>query len=166
MPTGSVVSTHNTRESSISFWPSCRKPTRGGDETLTLAKDIEFGVDEKYHTKNRGMLKKHESMWYGQLGEISAVEHPFDFGFEARPFRSAPRRAGPKTRELEISEIYKQLNAGVIEFSQSAWAGPGLFFFKKDWKLRFCINYKKLNSLSAKVAYPLHRMDHCIDLLG
>ena len=48
----------------------------------------------------------------------------------------------------------------------SEWAAPVLFVPKKDGKLRFCIDYRKLNSMTVKDTYPLPRMDECIDTLG
>ena len=37
---------------------------------------------------------------------------------------------------------------------------------KKDGTLRFCVNYRKLNSLSQSDAYPMPRIDQLIDRLG
>ena len=114
----------------------------------------------------RAMLKQHESLWSGKLGEISATKHHIRLIEGARPFKSAPYRAGPKTRELEEEEVKRQLEAGVIEPSNSEWAAPVLFAPKKDGKLRFCIDYRKLNAMTVKDSYPLPRMDECIDTLG
>ena len=85
---------------------------------------------------------------------------------DSKPFKSASYGAGPKTRELEQAEVDKQLKAGVIEPAMSEWAAPVLFAPKKDGKLRFCIDYRKLNSMTVKDTYPLPRMDECIDSLG
>ena len=41
-----------------------------------------------------------------------------------------------------------------------------MFAPKKDGKLRFCIDYHRLNTLTVKDSYPLPRMDECIDSLG
>ena len=58
------------------------------------------------------------------------------------------------------------LKAGVIEPSNSEWASPVLFAPKKDGRIRFCIDYRRLNTLTVKDSYPLPRMDECIDSLG
>ena len=136
------------------------------DETPVTAEDVPLDVDEKYHPAIRGMLKKHEDMWLGKLGNINVTEHAIDLIPGARSFKSPPYRAGPKTRELEQFEITKQLKADVIEPAYSEWAAPVLFAPKKDGKLRFCIDYRKLNQASVKDSYPLPRMDECIDSLG
>ena len=77
-----------------------------------------------------------------------------DLKSDAKPFKSPPYRAGPKTRELERAEITKQLYSGVIKPAMSEWSVPVLFASKKDWKLRFCIDYGKFNSMTTKYTYP------------
>ena len=105
------------------------------------------------------MLRKHESLWDGTLGDINITQHAIYLIPDARPFKSAPYRVGPKQRELEQVEITKQLEAGVIEPSSSEWAAPVLFVPKKDGKLRFCVDYRRLNTMTVKDSYPLPRMD-------
>ena len=112
------------------------------------------------------MLKKHESMWLGELGEISITEHAIDLVPGAGPFKSAPYKAGPRARELGEAEIKKQLEAKVIEPAQSEWGAPVLFVPKKCGKLRFCVDYRKLNSMTIKGAYPPPIIDECTESLG
>ena len=58
------------------------------------------------------------------------------------------------------------LDAGVIEPANSEWASPVVLAPNPDGSLRFCVNYRKLNSLTVKDTYPLPRMDECIDSMG
>lgn len=104
-------------------------------------------------------------MWFGNLGKIAVMEHRIDFVLDAKPFKSAPYRAGPKTREIEQFEINEKLKADVIEPVLSEWAAPSLFTQKKGGKLRFCLEYRGLDVVIVKEAYLLLRMDECIDLL-
>lgn len=60
----------------------------------------------------------------------------------------------------------KELDAGVIEPCQSKRVSHVLFAPKKDEKLRFCINYRHLNSMVLKDSYAIPSMDEYIDLLG
>ena len=139
---------------------------REQEGTPVTAETVELGVPENIQPKIRDMLKKHEHLWSGKLGATTAVKHHIQLVPGARPFKSAPYRVGPKTRELEEFEVKKQLAAGVIEPSNSEWAAPVLFAPKKDDRLRFCIDYRKLNTMTIKDSYPLPRMDECIDSLG
>lgn len=60
------------------------------------------------------LLRKHERIWSAQLGEIKATELRIELKANARTLKDPVYRAVPKTRELEQSEINKQLKAVVI----------------------------------------------------
>ena len=63
--------------------------------------DIPFeDISEEYHQQIREMLKKHEAMWLGGLGEINVTEHAIDLVPDARTFKSPPYRASPQGRKL------------------------------------------------------------------
>jgi len=54
----------------------------------------------------------------------------------------------------------------VIEPASGEWASPVVMVPKPDGSVRFCIDYRKLNLMTIKDAYPIPRMDECIDSLG
>ena len=82
------------------------------------ANRIELQVD-KHHQRIRKILRKHKSLWTRDVGDSKTIQHNTDLIPGARPFKSATCCAGPKTRELEQLEIYKQLKDGVIDRSNS-----------------------------------------------
>ena len=50
--------------------------------------------------------------------------------------------------------------------STNDWASPIILVGKKDGKLRLCIDYRRLNSVSNMDAYPMPRIEELIDNLG
>ena len=52
---------------------------------------------------------------------------------------------------------------GIIRPSTSPWASPLVLVSKKNGKLRVCVDYKKLNSMTTKAAFPLHHIQDCLD---
>ena len=57
------------------------------------------------------------------------------------------------------------LQRGVIEPSTSPWSSPVVLVTKKDGTIRFCIDYRLLNDVTRKDAYPLPRIDDILDAL-
>ena len=114
----------------------------------------------------QSLLRKHASMWNGELGELSITKHRIDLQENAKPAYQAPYRAGKQSRDIERQEVDRMLKAGVIEPATSEWASPVVLITKKDGSIRFCVDYRKLNALTVKDSYPLPRMDECLDSLG
>ena len=57
------------------------------------------------------------------------------------------------------------LTRGVIEPSSNPWASPVVLVTKKDGSTRFCVDYRKLNDVTRKDAYPLLIIDDTLDAL-
>ena len=57
------------------------------------------------------------------------------------------------------------LELGVLEPSVSSWASPLVLITKKDGKPRFCVDYRQLNTVTVRDAYPLPRIDDTLELL-
>ena len=55
---------------------------------------------------------------------------------------------------------------GIISKAISEWLSPIVLVKKKDNTLRFCVDYRKLNSISPRDQYPLPSLETILDQLG
>ena len=55
--------------------------------------------------------------------------------------------------------------ADFIEPSNSPWSAPVVMVPKKGGKLRFCVDYRGLNSVTRKDSYRLPCVDECLDMV-
>lgn len=58
------------------------------------------------------------------------------------------------------------LDLQVIEPSKSEWCSPLVLVLRKDGTLRFCVDFSKLNAISAFDLYPMPRVDELVERLG
>ena len=115
-----------------------------------------------------GLLKQYENIFMtpdGKLGRTGLVKHQIHIG-DARPIKQAPTRLALAQKQIVEKEIEKMLANDVIEPSESSWASPVVLATKKDGSPRFCIDYRKLNQVTKKDAYPLPNINDCIDALS
>lgn len=67
--------------------------------------------------------------------------------------------------EIIHNEVAKMEEAGIIEPSTSAWSSPVVVVQKKNGPRRFCIDFRRLNAVTRKDAYPLSQITTTLDKL-
>ena len=85
---------------------------------------------------------------------------------DAVPVKDMPARMSPEQQKLASEQIKLMLEHGIIEEATSPWGARVVLTKKKDGKWRFCVDYRYLNSVTRKDAYPLPRIDDTLDALG
>ena len=98
-------------------------------------------------------------------GRTSLVKHRIDTGMNP-PLRQPVRRIPPHKREEAQRLLQDMLSKKVIQPSCSPWASPIVLVPKKDGSVRFCIDYRKVNGVTRRDAYPLPRIDDTLDTLA
>ena len=130
------------------------------DETQNLTAEQK---NELYHV----LLKYADIFAFDDkhLGRTAVMKHSINTG-DALPVRQPPRRL-PIHCQQEVSRLIDDmLQKDVIEPSSSPWSSPIVLVTKKDGSMRFCIDYRKVNNLTKKDAYPLPRIDDTLETLA
>jgi len=98
------------------------------------------------------------------LGFCDILEHDIDTG-DSLPIKQSPRRPPFAAREAEDKIVDEMITSGVIELSQSPWASPVCLVEKKDDTYRFCIDYRRVNAINKKDAFPIPDIHDALDHL-
>ena len=99
------------------------------------------------------------------LGRTNQIKHGINTG-DTAPIRQQVRRIPPILREESNKLLKEMLGKDVIRPSASPWASPIVLVRKKDGSTRFCVDYRKVNHVTRKDAYPLPRVDDTLDTLS
>ncbi|RXN30169.1 Retrovirus-related Pol poly from transposon [Labeo rohita] len=98
------------------------------------------------------------------LGVLTAVTHRANTR-AAGPVCQPIRRTPLGFQEEEERHLNAILEAGVVTSSASEWSPPVVLVRKMDGGVRSCVDYRHLNSVTAKDAYPLPKIEECLDVL-
>lgn len=99
------------------------------------------------------------------LGRTDVATHSIRTSTEY-PKRQPPRRIPLHQREEVKQHIEQLLDHDIISPSVSPWAAPIVVVRKPDGSIRLCIDYRQLNSVTEKDAFPLPRVDDAIDAMA
>ena len=100
------------------------------------------------------------------LGQVVGFEHKIELVPGARPFK-LPLRTAPFNLKQELkTNMDKLFERGIIIKSKSPFASAIVLVRKKTGELRLCVDYRRLNQLTIKDAWPLPRIDELVAKLG
>ena len=111
------------------------------------------------------MLMEHHNIFsleQNEIGCTDTAEHVIKL-LDTEPFKERFRRIAPPLVEEVREHIQEMLDGGMICPSQSPWCNTVVLVRKKDGGLRFCIDFRWLNSQTKKDAYPLPRMQETME---
>ena len=111
------------------------------------------------------MLMEHHNIFSLERNEIGctdAAEHVIEL-LDTEPFKERFYRIAPPLVEEVQEHLQEMLDGGAIRPSQSPWCNAVVLVRKKDGGLRFCIDFRRLNSRTKKDAYPLPHMQETME---
>ena len=98
------------------------------------------------------------------LGKTSIIKHKIELT-DYTPFKERYRRIPPHMYNEVKDHIQEMLDIGAIKKSFSPWASAVVLVRKKDGKLRFCIDLRRLNCRTVKDSYAIPRIEETLDCL-
>ena len=125
----------------------------------------EFKGDDQQKIRICNLLEKHKDVFSSHdldLGDTDTIEHHIQTT-TSEPIAQTYRRIPPNQYNEVKKHIQKLLDYNIIQESYSPYAAPIVLARKKDGSLRMCIDYRRLNEVTKKDAFPLPRIDELID---
>ena len=159
-----LLSTEETKEQPT--------PTEAERQDLLLEKLDLSGLEawpEDQAGKARSLLKEYHdifSLERRDMGHTNATKHKIVLKDpDIPPFKERFCRIPPPQLDEVREHLKLMLDAGVIQPSNSPWCNAVVLVRKKDGSLRFCIDFRKLNSLTVKDSHPLPRICETLESL-
>ena len=126
------------------------------------------GMTKSQAKQVASLLSKYSSTFSendSDLGRTGIITHKIPTG-DARPIKQPLRRVPVHMREEVDTHIDEMLDKGVIRPSTSPWSSGIVLVTKKDGTKRFCVDYRRVNDVTIKDAYPLPRTDDALGQLS
>lgn len=89
-----------------------------------------------------------------ELGSTNVTQMDIELN-NKRPIVYRPYRLSHKERDQVRDMVGEMMEAGIIRESNSEYASPVILVRKKDGRMRMCIDYRMLNSVTVKEHYPM-----------
>ena len=145
--------------------------TQQRQELLLAALEKEGGLDrlkdwppELARQAKALLLEFHHvfSLEPNEIGCTNTTKHIIKL-MKDKPFKERFRRIAPPLVDEVRQHIQEMLDGSAIQPSQSPWCNAVVLMRKKDGLLRFCIDFRCLNTRTKKDAYPLPRMQETME---
>jgi hypothetical protein len=121
-------------------------------------------------TKLLRLLVEYRDVWEVEKGakikRTTRAEHKILLKEGTVPFKDHVRKTPWVEDQIMHKHITEMSLRGVIRPSKSPWASAVQLVDKKDGKVRFCVDYRKLNKLTIKDSYPLPRINDILNKMG
>ena len=132
-----------------------------------LWKESSENLDGTQGQQLRELLGKHVNVFSlsdDDMDRTDVLKHKIDTG-SAKPIRQAPRRLPIHQQAEADKQISDMLSRGVIEPSNSPCASPIVLVKKSDGSYRFCVDFRSVNDVTIRDAYPLPKIVDTLDML-
>jgi len=136
-----------------------QRPPHPPDKTYPKPEVHWDGVPDTLRGGVENLLAEYRALWAGSLGDGDVTPHRIEMTPRALPRRAESYRASHASRDVNVKEVQRPWDVGVIEPASAEWALPVVLVSKPDKTMRFCVDYRQLNEVTVRDVYPLPHMD-------
>ena len=122
-------------------------------------------LDDMQRDSMKALLLKYTDVFPDVPRRTSIMKHDVDVG-DSLPIKQHSYRMNPEKNRLSEKEIKYMLENDIIRRSNSSWSSPCVLVPKSNGSVRFCTDYRKVNSVTKTDVFPIPRVDDCIDRVG
>ena len=142
---------------------------KDGGEIKSVVFEECAGISELKETKREALERLLERLLVyaegeRELGLTTLTEHSITL-LNHTPIKHHLRRMSPKIQQIAIEEVERLFVEGIIERSASDYSSAPVMIRKSDETYRFCVDYRDLNKVTRKDAYPIPSMNSILDKL-
>ena len=147
---------------------ACSKPDKVPEYLQSLFDASTSGLTEKQAERLAQLLINYQDIFSKtdqDLGHTAVIQHRIDTR-DAAPIKQRMRRTPVGFSQEEEKHLQSMLTNGIIRPSASEWASPPVLIRKRDGSVRWCVDYRKLNTVTVKDVFPLPLIEECLDTLS
>ncbi len=133
------------------------------DSNVLLRDEVCEGFNEE---ELMGVLSKFSSVMSDLPGETSVAKMTIEVDEGTHIISQRPYRVPDRLKDGVKQEVDLLLESGIIEPSVSAWASPLVPVVKPDGKVRLCVDYRKLNSVTPQLQQYIPTLDDVLERAG
>lgn len=145
--------------------PSAKLPTTSLDDLGVSYKAENLSSAET--SRLQALLEANINIFSTSISDLQAtpyIQHSIHTD-SSPPIRQRSYRHSPVAKKEIDSQIEQMLDANIIEPSCSMWTSPVVLVKKRNGQIRFCVDYRKLNSVTKPISFPLPQLTDIFDAM-
>ena len=145
------------------------KDTKAPFQTRPDIEKLREHMTEEQIQKLNNILDTYEDIFSktkSDMGHTHLITHDIKLKPDAKDFHEPLRKTSPEKRAIIDEDVDGFMEKGVIKPSQSPFASAVVLAKKQDGTLRFCVDFRRLNDITVRDAYPLPRIDEHLESIG
>ncbi|KAI2655625.1 Transposon Ty3-I Gag-Pol polyprotein [Labeo rohita] len=117
------------------------------------------------HRNDIKLINKYPTLFNDVPSQTNVLVHDINVG-QSTPIKQHTYRVNPCKHQVMREKVEYLVRNGFAVASQSPWSLPCILVPKSDGSLRFCTDFRKVNSATKADSIPIPRVEDCVDRVG